>query len=88
MVKIMNKTQFIDKLTKETKLTREECEEINNILEENFIIGKKNKEIIISNLMERLDIDNKKANELYNIVSSIITKEIKNKIFHPFKSKD
>ena len=38
--------------------------------------------------METLNIDEEKANELYNITSSIIAENIKDKIKHPFKGND
>ena len=88
MVKIMNKNGFIEELIKQTGLSKEECILINDCLEENFIIGKKNKEKTIKLLIERLNIDEEKANELYNISSSIMAKAIKDKIKHPFKGND
>ena len=36
--------------------------------------------------MEQLNIDNKKANEIYETSMNIITNAIKDKIKHPFKS--
>lgn len=85
---IMNKSRFIEELVKKTNLTKEECIILNDCIEENFIIGKKNKEKTINLLIERLNIDEEKANELYNISSSIMANAIKDKIKHPFKGND
>ena len=43
----MNKSEFIKELSKQTSYNEERCNTINNIVEDTFIIGKKNKEIII-----------------------------------------
>ncbi len=88
MVIVMNKKEFIEELIEKTGRTENECIIINSCIEENFIIGKKNKEKTISLIMEKLDISYEEANNIYNIASSIISKGIKNSIIHPFKSKD
>ena len=84
----MNKTGFIKELSKQTKLSENECILINDCLEENFIIGKKNKQKTIDLMIEKLNYDEEKADEIYNIASSIIATQIKEKIKHPFRSKD
>ena len=61
---------------------------INDVLEDTFILGREHKKNIINLLMERLNYTEEKANEIYDITSSIITNAIKNKIKHPFKTKD
>jgi hypothetical protein len=38
--------------------------------------------------MDKLNVDEERANELYEKSSSIIAKNIKYKIIHPFKSQD
>lgn len=88
MVKKMNKSEFIEELEKKTGFDKEYCIKINDALEENFLIGKKNKQKIIASLIEKLNIDEEKANEIYNIASSIIATSIKDKIKHPFKGND
>lgn len=88
MVKKMNKSEFIEELENKTGFDKEYCIKINDALEENFLIGKKNKQKIIASLIEKLNIDEEKANELYEISSSIIVNGIKDRIKHPFKSKD
>ena len=88
MVINMNKKEFIEELVKKTNYDEDKCIIINDILEDNFIIGKKNKEKTISNLIEKLNIDKKEANNIYDISSSIIMNAIKDKIKHPFRSKN
>lgn len=88
MVMKMNKKGFIKELINQTKLSENECIIIDECIEENFLIGKKNKEKTIKLLMDKLNVDEEKANELYEISSSIISKNIKDKIIHPFKSQD
>jgi len=84
----MNKTGFIEQLQENTDLSKEQCILLNDAMEENFIIGKNNKENTINLIMDNLKVDYKKADEYYNIAISIITNNIKNKIKHPFKSQD
>ena len=84
----MNKQGFIKELVKQTNMSENECILINECLEENFLIGKKNKEKTINLLIEKLNINEEKANEIYNIASSIIATSIKDKIKHPFKGND
>ena len=43
----MNKSEFIKELSKQTSYNEERCNTINNIVEDTFIIGKKNKEKIV-----------------------------------------
>lgn len=84
----MNKRGFIKEIGKQTKLTENECIIVNDILEENGIFGRKNKSNIVIQLQEKLNVSEEKANEIYEIVSSIASNAIKNKIIHPFKSQD
>ena len=88
MVIVMNKKEFINELIEKTGRTENECIIINSCIEENFIIGKKNKEKTISLIMDKLNVSCEEADDIYNIASSIISKGIKNSIIHPFKSKD
>lgn len=88
MVMKMNKTKFIQELNKKINLGEEKCTTINNILEDNFLIGKNNKEKIINSLIEKLDVKYDEAENIYDIAIEIILKEIKYKIKHPFKSQE
>ena len=84
----MNKKEFINKLKNELDLDLEKCIIINNILEDTFLIGKKNKEIMIDRFVNELNISIDDANNIYEKVMDIIKNAIKNKIKHPFKSND
>ena len=84
----MNKSEFIKELSKQTSYNEERCNTINNIVEDTFIIGKKNKEKIIEKFEKQIILDENESNKLYEIVMRIIGTEIKNKLKHPFKSQD
>ncbi len=84
----MNKKEFIKKLEELTGLDSNECIIINSILEDNFIIGKNNKEKIIENVMIQLSKTREESERLYETAMSIIGTGIKNKLKHPFKSQD
>lgn len=84
----MNKKEFIEKLSKELNYSIDKCVIVNEILEENFFISKKSKDSIINQLIMKLDIDIEEANNIYDIAVKITKEEIKNKLKHPFKSKD
>lgn len=57
-------------------------------MERNFLIGNKNKQKIIDQLIDKLNINKDKAEEIYNISNNIISLSIKEKLKHPFKSQD
>lgn len=84
----MYKEQFINELAAATKLSTDECTKINEILENNMIIGKKNKDKIINSIKEELNFTDDKADEIYETCMSIIGSEIKDKLKHPFRSQD
>lgn len=81
----MNKHDVINKLKEELNYSEERCLAIDNIYEENFIFGKTNKEKVIEKFIKRLNMDNSEAEHVYEVMSSIVTKGIKDKILHPFK---
>ena len=84
----MNKNEFIKELSKQTGYDEEKCIQINSIIEDTFIIGKKNKEKMIEKFESGLNLDEIEANKLYETVMNILGTEIKNKIKHPFKNQD
>lgn len=84
----MNKKKFIQTLKEKLNVDIAQAKIINNIIESDNIFGKKNKDKIIKDFMEQLNIENKKANEIYETSMNIITNAIKDKIKHPFKSQD
>lgn len=84
----MNKSEFIKELSKQTGYDENKCNVINNIVEDTFIIGKKNKDKMIEKFEKQIELDENEADKLYETIMSIISSEIKNKLKHPFKSKD
>lgn len=84
----MNKNGFIEKLSKQTGYDEEKCILINNIIENHFILGRKNKDKIIKDLQVKASLSEDDSENVYDISIKIITGEIKNKLKHPFKSQD
>lgn len=84
----MNKTGFIKELSKETGYNEEKCNVINSVIEDYFIIGRKNKDKIIKDLQVKASLSEDDAENVYGIWVKIITGEIKNKLKHPFKNQD
>lgn len=80
----MNKKDVIKKLGEVTNLSEEKCVIINDILEEHFIIGKNNKEKIISDISEKLETTREESENIYELAMSIIGSGIKDKLKHPF----
>ena len=79
----MNKNEFIDQLSSETTYDEETCNQINAVVERHLIIGKNNKRKIKRELVEQLEIDDSEADDIYNKIMDILTREFKNKIKHP-----
>lgn len=80
----MNKKEVIKKLGEVTNLSEEKCIIINDILEKHFIIGKNNKEKIISDISEKLETTREESENIYESAMSIIGSGIKDKLKHPF----
>ena len=62
----VNKKEFINILSKKTKLSTDKCETINNILERHFLLGKKNKEQIINDIEKELEVSRISSEEIKN----------------------
>lgn len=84
----MNKIGFIKELSKETGYDEQKCILINNVIENYFIFGRKNKDKIIRDLQVKASLNEDDAENVYDISMKIITGEIKNKLKHPFKSQN
>lgn len=84
----MNKEKFIKELEKVTGLDNGKCTIINSILENHFIIGKNNKEKMVSDVMEQLEITREEAEKIYESAMSILGGGIKDKLRHPFGKQD
>ena len=88
MVMKVNKTEFIKELQKQLNYDEEKCIIINDILENTFLIGKKNKEIMINEFVTKLNVTEREANKIYETAMNILSKGIKEKLKHPFRSRD
>jgi len=84
----MNKSEFIKTLSKKLSISESDALIINNIFEKYFFLSSKNKEKIINELMEAFKITLEEASNIYDIAKNIINKELKYKIFHPFKNQN
>ncbi len=84
----MNKKAFIQELSKHLSYSIEECTIIDDILESNFFISKKNKDKIIEEFISRLNIQEEEASKVYDVSTNIIKSEIKNAMKHPFRDRD
>ena len=84
----MNKIGFIKELSKETGYSEQKCILINNVIENYFIFGRRNKDKIIKDLQTKVTLTEDDAENIYDISMKIITGEIKNKLRHPFQSKN
>lgn len=72
----MNKEKVINKLIENTNRSTDECNIIYDVLNNNGIIGRKNKERIKSDFIKKLKVsDEKEANEIYNTCMGIVLKD-------------
>ena len=72
MVYLMNKKELITTLSHELNYEENKCKIICDILENINFFNKKNKEKIIEELINKLNINNIEANKIYNISLKII----------------
>lgn len=72
----MNKKDYIKVLIEKTNRPEEECIILNQIIEKHFIVGRNNKKKIINDIMQKLELEYREADELYNICMENILKEI------------
>ena len=84
----MNKEKFIKELERVTRLDYDKCTMVNSILEDYFLIGKNNKEKIVYDLINKLNVTNEEAENIYDSAISIIGSEMKEKFKHPFKNQN
>lgn len=88
MVMKMNRMEFIKSLSCKTGLPLEDTKLVNKILEDNFFLSSRNKDKIISEIGIRLSLNMEEATNVYESAKNILNEEIKNKLKHPFKSKN
>lgn len=75
----MNNEKFTKFLVEKTGKSLEECNQIFEVIKNMSVIGRKNKDKMIQELMVKLKINEREANEMYNITSEFTLKNIFNK---------
>lgn len=81
-----NKHALLVDLKERLNCSEKDCVIINNIVEETSLFGKKNKQKMIDEFMNQLDVSLERANEIYDTFMDIFKSRVKWKIRHPFKS--
>lgn len=81
----MNKNDFISELVKQTGLTQEQGAAANDVLENTFLAGNKNKDLIVSQLVEKMGIDESQADMIYNVAVGILANGVMDKVKGLFK---
>lgn len=84
----MNKIGFIKELSKQTGYDEEKCILINDIIENYFIFGRKNKDKIMKDLQIKVGLNEDDSENVYDITMRILTEEMKNKLKHLFKNQN
>ena len=85
MVICMNAEDFIKELTSQTGLTQEKGVAANEIFESTFLAGNKNKELIISQLTQKLGVDESQADMIYNAAIDLLASGVLDKVKNIFK---
>jgi hypothetical protein len=83
-----NKRALLVDLKERLGCSEEECLIINDVIEDTFIFGKKNRLKMINAFIERLHVSEDRAEEIYDTFMDIFKTRIKYKLRHPFKSID
>ena len=81
----MNAEDFISELMAQTGISKEEGIAANEVFENTFLAGNKNKNLIVSQLSEKLNIDESKADIIYNAAIGLLTNVAIKKIKNHFK---
>ena len=85
IIDIMNEADFIQAIMQQANLTEDQGDIVNQIFQENFIAGNKNKETIVNLLAEKLGIDKAQADQIYTIAAGLLASGILDKIKGFFK---
>ena len=80
----MNRTGFIQELSKRLDYSLEFCTRIMDILDEHFFFRSKNRDLIVAEFIQKLDICEEEAIRVYDMAILIVKEEIKDKLKHPF----
>lgn len=74
----MTKTTFINRLAQTTGLTEEQSSIVVNAIEDHNLFSKDEKALIITDIVQRLGIDEQSAGKYFAEASQIVSSEIKN----------
>lgn len=69
----MNSEDFISELVKQTGLTQEQGVAANDVFEGTFLAGNKSKDLIVSQLVERVGVDQSQAEMIYTVGTGILS---------------
>ena len=81
----MNEADFIQQIMSQANLNEEQGGMVNEIFQNNFIGGEKNKNMIVNLIAERLGIDKAQAEMIYTIGAGLLATGVLNKIMGIFK---
>ena len=84
----MDKTEFIKALADKTGYDEAKCTQINGILEDTFIFGKKHQQELIEKFQDQLEMSQEEAEALYNDVMGLVGSNVKDKLKHPLRNQD
>lgn len=84
----MNKTDFISRLSETANITEEQAVQVNEIMEAHHVVGKNSKLAVVSEISEKLGIDEAAAKEISDAASGLIAGSLKNKLLRPFGGND
>ena len=80
----MTKEDVLKKLSKSLGYSLEETKRINDIFEENFILGKDSKDRIVKLLVKHINVNEKEAERIYEKFLEVLKKGLIEKLKHPF----
>jgi hypothetical protein len=69
----MNSEDFISELVKQTGLTQEQGAAANDVFEGTFLAGNKSKDLIVSQLVERVGVDQSQAEMIYTVGTGLLS---------------
>ena len=81
----MNNKQIMEKVNDTLRLDDKSLLIFSNIVNDIPIVGKSNREKIIKEFIEQLNVDEITAEHYYDVFSEVITTAIKDKLKHPFR---
>lgn len=81
----MNETDFIQEIMKQANLSQDQGDMVNEIFQNNFIAGNKNKDTIVKLIAEKLGVDEAQADQIYTIAAGLLASGVLSKVKGIFK---